>query len=176
MRVHLLLAVLAGCSNSGLGKTDLGTGATGDTGPDVVGLQDCPWVGTWNLTAVRCGTFEYDDWYDTHDGASMVITHRPEGGCSVVTTITSAACVRTEDWTFSVPQGTEVEVDRRGIASCEPQACKFAPTDPPCNPGDFAGTEPHAIDDSSGSLTAVDLLVDTAPACTLSLVTTWAPN
>jgi hypothetical protein len=174
--MRLGLVILAGCTHSGLGKTDLATGATGDTATVPVGLQDCPWVGTWNLNAVRCGTFEYDDWYDTHDSAQMVIVQRPEGGCDVVTTIVGPSCTRAEDWTFSVPVGTEVEVDRRGIASCDPEQCKFAVTDAPCNPGDFAGTETHTIDDSSGSLTVVDLLTDTAPACTLSLVTTWGPG
>jgi hypothetical protein len=174
MRV-LLLSILAGCANSGLGQTDVGTGSTGDTAGGGTGAQDCPWVGTWSLSAVRCGTFEYDDWYDSHDSAQMVVEHDPAGGCAVVTSITGQACSRSEDWHFSVPVGTEVVVDRRGIASCEPQSCQFAPTDPQCNPGDFAGTEPHTIDDSSGSLTIVGLISDTAPGCTLDLVTTWAP-
>src|SRR5688572_5591733 len=88
MRVYLLLPFLAACARSGLGKTDLDTGEIEDT--DVpAGLQDCPWVGTWNLAAVQCGTFEFPDWYETHDAASMVIDHDPAGGCSVVTTITS---------------------------------------------------------------------------------------
>lgn len=173
MRIQALLAVLASCANSGLGRTDLGTGTTDDTDP--AGVQDCPWIGTWSLSAVRCGSFPLDEWYDTHDGASMDITQGPDGGCSVVTTITGETCTRTEHWTFSVPTGTEVEVTRAGIASCEPEACQFAPTDAPCDPGDQVGTETHTIDDSTGSLTVSDVLADTAPSCTaLSLVTTWA--
>ena len=176
MRVLLLVSILPACSNSGLGKTDAVTGDTGDTDGGAVGLQDCPWVGTWNLTAVRCGTFEYNDWYDTHDSAAMVVDHDPEGGCYVQTTIVGASCSRTEDWGFTVPVGTEVNVDLRGITACDPEQCKFGPTDPPCNPGDFAGGEAHQIDDSSGSLTVVGLIADTAPACILDIVTTWAPN
>jgi hypothetical protein len=182
VRLRLLqLSILAGCSNSGLGQTDVATGTTGDTGPATVALQDCgsadlSWVGTWNLSAVRCGTFEFDDWYDSHDSATMVVAQDPAGGCTVETTIVGPTCSRVENWTFTVPVGTEVEVDRKGIASCDPAACTFAPTDPPCNPGDFAGTEPHQIDDSSGALTIVGLLADTATACILDIVTTWAPS
>jgi hypothetical protein len=187
MRTMLLLPLVS-CAHSGLGQTDEtsgGTGSTGDTGPTSV--QDCPWVGTWNLAAVRCNTFAYgsaatgDQWYAHHDDATMEIDNDPAGGCDVVTTITGATCTRTEAWTFSVPVGITVEVDRGGITACDPDACTFDPGDAvetPCSPGDLDEDPASLTIDGSvaGSLTAVGLIPETGPDCVsggLDLITTW---
>src|SRR5690349_10691815 len=95
--------LLHGCSNSGLDRSE----ESADTGP-TTGLADCPWVGEWALEELKCGSFPYDDWDATHEGATMVIDHDPAGGCAVTTTIRGATCTRTEQWHFGVPVGTDV--------------------------------------------------------------------
>ena len=178
----LLLSLALGCSNSGLGQTDLAaTGSTGDTG-GAVGLQDCPWVGSWDLEAVRCSTFDYPDWYDTHTGASLVIEHDPLGGCAVVSTVEGSNCTREESWHIGLPVGIEVVVTMNGITDCQPADCRFDPNDqdePTCTVGDNTRTIDDAtLDDSAeaGTLTIKGLLEDTAPGCSLDLITTWAPR
>lgn len=175
----LLSLTVLGCSQSGLNQLDqAGTGSTGDTAPQ--GLQDCPFVGTWSLSAVRCSTFEFDDWYDTHTGATLVIDHDPAGGCAVGVTIEGQNCTREESWAVSVPVGIEVLVTQNGVTRCDPAACKFDPNDQgeaECAEGDLTGTvEDSTWDNLSGSLTISGLFEDTAPGCSLTLVTTWDPG
>src|SRR5688572_11751164 len=48
----LAMALLAACANSGLGQTDA------DTDTDAPPEGTCPWVGTWTLTTITCGSIE----------------------------------------------------------------------------------------------------------------------
>jgi hypothetical protein len=168
--MSLVLALLSGCTNSGLGRT---TAETGDTAAGTTEVQNCPWVGTWQLDQVNCGAFPYDSWYDAHDGATLDIDHDPAGGCVVQAEITGPACSRTEAWRFSVPLGTSVDVTFEGITDCNPNQCAFSVEEEACERGGLAGSETLTIDDSTGNLLAVDLFADTAPECTLGLQTTW---
>ena len=167
-----VLVLLHGCSNSGLGQP---TGETADSAPPA-GLEDCPWVGEWDLDALKCGgTFDYTAWYETHEGASMVIGHDPAGGCAVVTTIRGAECSREESWHLGVPVGTDVTWTSAGITECTPNKCRFLAEEPECKPGRGAGEAVVRIEDVGGSLTAVNLLRDTVPAasCGLDIYTVW---
>lgn len=169
-----LLLFLAACSHSGLGETT--SGESGATPPDDTtepGLHDCPWVGTWTLSAVKCGSFDYPAWYEDHDAATLEIDHDPDGGCAVVAQITSAECNRSEEWTFGVPVGGDVEVTLGGITDCTPDGCQFSGSEDPCVVGGLTGAQTLAIDDGTGDLVAEGLITDTAPACTLPLLTTW---
>lgn len=170
----LLFVALAACSNSGLGvPTAVGTG---DTAAATTTLQDCPWVGNWSLTTVNCNTFPYSAWYDDHSGATLQIGHDPAGGCAVTATVTGPTCSRTEAWHFSVPVGTSVEVTFLGVQTCAPDACAFG-AEPACQVGGLTGGPTSlSIDDSAGDLAAIGLLEDTAPGCTLDVVTRWSPQ
>lgn len=171
----MLIFVLVGatCTNSGLGKTDQ---TSGDTADEPTGsASDCPWVGTWTLEGINCSTFPYDDWYDDHDGATLVIAQDATSGCAVEATITGATCERTEDWLFGPPVGTSVAVTLDGISNCSPAACTFAPSDTACSKGDLTKAEETlTIDESNGSMQAVGLITDTAAGCPLDVVTTWS--
>jgi hypothetical protein len=163
---------LVACSNSGLGETESGT--TGDTG--ATAAADCPWVGTWALDEVNCGTFSYDAWFDDHERATLEVSQSDDGGCDVEVTIEGDSCERDEDWHFGPPVGISVVVTFEGILDCRPNNCVFGPSDPDeCSPGDLAD-DPQAltIDTvSDTSILATGLLAPTAQGCTLDVVTAW---
>lgn len=170
-----VIVLLHGCSNSGL---DRASAETADSAPPA-GIEDCPWVGEWDLDAIKCGgTFDYDAWYVSHQGASMVITHDPVGGCAVATTIRGAECKREESWHLGVPVGTDVAWSSEGVTDCTPNKCRFLAEEPECKPGQLAGEATVRIEDVGGSLTAVDLLRDTVPqaSCPLDIYTVWVPK
>ncbi|MEQ1501156.1 MAG: hypothetical protein ABMB14_02950 [Myxococcota bacterium] len=171
--MSLFVLFAAACSNSGLGHTTE-SGDSGGTTP--VGLQDCPLVGTWNLTGVNCATFPYDDWYADHTQASMVIDHDPAGGCAVIATVIGDACTRTETWSFSVPAGIESDALFGGITTCDPDSCVFGAGDPePCAVGDLAETATEAVrlELDGDELTATGLIDETAGNCPLDVITLW---
>jgi hypothetical protein len=185
MKIHRLLLPIAvlftasACTHSGLDQP----AATGDTAPggddDDGGGGNCPWVGTWNLTKVQCGSFLYDAWFEDHDTASLDVTDHPDGGCAVVATVSGESCERTEDWTFAVPVGGNVEVVFDGITDCNPADCQFSGSEDPCAEGNLGGrTETLSIDDTTGELVAIGLLLDTVPSCQppLEVQTNWAKN
>lgn len=166
----MLWAYVLACANSGLGKPPL---TTGDTGP-VVGAADCPWVGTWNLTAFQCGSFAVDPPWPDYDGANLVVTQNATSGCDVTATIRSTTCTQVEDWDFGPPLGTEVEVTRNGITSCDPASCSL-PSGSCAQGGNGYATTTTFIDDSLGDLQAKGLLAEMNEGCPLEIVTTWSP-
>ncbi|MEQ1567055.1 MAG: hypothetical protein ABMA64_15560 [Myxococcota bacterium] len=167
----MLLA--AACSNSGLGRTSVPESAETGT-PTNSELKNCPWKGTWELAAVKCGEFDFGAWYDDHSGATLEIDHDPEGGCAVVAQVAGPTCTRTEAWRLSVPLGSNVEATYDGVTACEPESCTFSTSEPTCAPGELTGGATVEIDAAGGELLVNGLLVDTAPSCTLDLKTTWA--
>ncbi len=169
----LLLTLLTACSNSGLGQPT--TTPTADTGATVV-VDECPWVGRWTLRSVKCSTFDFAEWYDDHTGATLDIAQADQGGCDVVATVSGATCEESESWHFTSPVGINVDLTYNGISACNPDACTFNGPDAPCQVGDRAGgTETISVDDATGELQMVGALADTAPGCTLDIVTVWAP-
>lgn len=165
-------AVFLACSNSGLDQPD--PVATADTAPPPA--ADCPWVGTWTLSEVKCGAFAYPTFYDVYTGGNLVITQSAVSGCDVTATLESSACRQTEGWTFSAPVGTSVDVTRNGVTVCDPSGCAHGDT--PCTVGANAlAAQSLAIDDSTGSLSARGLFQEIATTCLpdLGFFTVWAP-
>ena len=155
----------AACTNSGLG---LDTDPDTDTEP-----AECAWPGTWTLTDTTCGSFpSFSDWTTTHSGAEMVLTAAAEGGCDVDVTVEGPTCARTEAWWMGEPADDDVAVTFHGITTCTPDACVFDGEDP-CAVGALAGAVTARIDDTTGDLVAVGLLVETAPDCPLEFGTVW---
>ena len=144
---------------------------------EIVVTGDCPWVGTWRLEQLQCGTFDYAEWFEDHDEATLETTHDAAGGCAVTATISGASCTRTEGWHFSLPVGVEVAARFDGVESCVPASCAFGPTDPDaCAEGALAGSATVRIEESvaGAELTAAGLLASTAADCSLDLLTVWA--
>ncbi len=174
--ISVLFAVA--CSNSGL--NDLGhPPLSDDAGPDVTdtapeALQTCVWVGVWELTAVNCGSFPFDEWYEVFDTTVMSLTHDPAGGCAVAFTWSGETCQESEQWQMADPVGTSVETTYLGVDDCSPADCTFANGDDACVIGDRTGTDTLTIDDSSGDLQVVGALAHGAPQCVLDLITTWS--
>ncbi|MCA9492999.1 MAG: hypothetical protein KC621_23875 [Myxococcales bacterium] len=160
---------LLACSNSGLGKPP--PVGTGDTGPPAA-ADDCPWVGTWELTKFQCGTFDHDPFWQNYTGASMEITQNPTTGCDVAATVTSSTCTQTEDWDFGPPLGTEVDVTRNGVTACDPVGCTME-IGTCADGGNGFATTTLVIDDSLGTLVAVGLIAELGVNCPLDIVTTW---
>jgi hypothetical protein len=166
----VLAVALGACTNSGLG-TD--SGGSADTG---VVAGDCPWVGTWKLAAISCAGFPVDTWADDYGKAQMVITQSDQGGCDVAASVTDPTCNQDEDWHFSSPVGSSVDLELEGVTGCQPQACEF-PGGAVCTRGSGARTVTGGyIAEVGGNLEAKDLLSDTVPTCTLEVVTTWEPK
>lgn len=168
--MSLLLLVIAGCTNSGL---DRGLTATGDTG-DIEGgnKENCPFVGEWELETIQCSTFDYTDWYEAFEAATMEIDHDPDGGCKVVATLKSADCKQEEEWHFSKPAGTEVEVTYEGISDCRPNECSFDVIGS-CETGRNQGQDTAAVEEGADELTFTNLLANTAANCPLTVKTVW---
>lgn len=174
-----IFVILHGCSNSGLDRAS--TDSADSAAP--AGLADCPWVGEWELEAVKCGaSFDYGNWYDFHNGATMVVAHDPAGGCAVETTIRGDSCRRTEEWHFAVPVGTDVGFASAGITDCKPNKCLFldefgTPNDEPeCKLGELTIAEATLrIEELNGTMTAMNLIRNTVTLdnCQLDLYTTW---
>lgn len=160
--------LLSACTNSGLGKPTIV--GTADTAPPPA--ADCLWVGTWNLSAFKCGTFDYDTFWDNYTGASMVISQNATTGCDVVATINGNTCAQTEGWTFGPPLGTEVDVTRNGVTACAPDGCALEGRSCAVGGNTFATTT-LTIDDSLGDLTAIGLMAEAGAGCPLDIVTTW---
>lgn len=169
----MFVALFAACTNSGLGLPPV-TGATGDTGTVVTG-EPCPWIGTWTLSSVSCGSFPFDEWYVDHDSASLELTQAPQGGCWADVTVVGAACTRAERWHLGPPAGLEVDATYDGVTSCDPSACTFSVEEPACAVGGAADSpETIRVDDATGNLVIERLIADTAPGCLLDVLTTWS--
>lgn len=166
----------AGCTNSGLGLPPV-TGATADTGTAVVTGEPCPWIGDWTLSSVSCGSFPFEGWYVDHESASLALTQAPQGGCEATVTVVGASCSRAERWHLGPPSGLEVDATYEGVVSCDPDACAFSVEEPACKVGGGAGApETIRVDDTSGNLVIEQIIADTAPGCSLDVLTTWAPG
>jgi hypothetical protein len=169
-----VFVLLQGCSNSGLDRSS--TDSAESAAP--AGLEDCPWVGEWELDEVKCGgTFAYNQWYEElhYDGATMVIAHDPDGGCAVETTIRGETCRRKEEAHFA-PVGTSVTVVSDGITDCTPNKCTFFTGDAECTREALAGETTARVEEVVGTMTAVDLLRNTIPvgSCSLEIYTIWS--
>ncbi len=179
----ILITALLACTNSGLGNNP-----TGDTGPDVV---ECPWVGEWQLSSVKCGSgLDYDKWFDSYADNTMEISVAEGGGCDVEFTWSAAKCAEKEQWLFTprypeestVQWSGETEWINQGISECSPASCTFDTTavgvgDSPCSEGDREKIEVLKVyvDTSvDNQITVEDLFDDADRAdCPLGLVTTW---
>lgn len=182
----LLLITLTACSNSGLGKKP-----TGDTA--VPEASFCPWVGTWELNAVECGGFPYDDWYLDYESAKLRIEDDGATGCDVELVLIGAECRETEAMRWLVPEellgltettttetvaAVDVDVEYDGISKCNPDECVFGPGDQSaCLVGDRAGgNDVWSVELVGGDLEVTDSdingghLRDTAAGCPLDVV------
>lgn len=166
----LLAVALLACTNSGLGQD---SGGSGDTAPQA---GDCPWIGTWKLVNVACAGFPVDTWADDFGKAEMTISQSDAGGCDVAAAVTDPTCNQDEEWHFSSPVGSSVDITLDGVTGCQPQACQF-PGGATCTRGSGARTISGGYIALVGtSLEAKDLLADTVPTCTLEVITTWEPK
>lgn len=168
----MLALIFAGCTNSGLGLPPE-TAATGDSG-STVSSGPCPWVGAWTLVSVGCGAFPYDGWFVDHDAATMSVTEHPSGGCAAEITVTGDDCTRIDAWRITAPTGVQSDAFFEGVTSCEPEACTFSADETSCLTG--GGTdlgESIQADDTSGDLVLERVIADTAPGCSLDVLTTW---
>jgi len=171
----LATALLAACANSGLGPND------DDTDTDTTFEGTCPWVGTWDMTTISCGSIPATEWFDSHTGATLDLSHAATGGCDALLTLTGNSCTRTETWTFPAPTGPAVAVTFEGIASCVPNACVYETFGTPCAVGALTGTGTVDITVTGTSMSmttppyaTVGPLVDTMDDCPLEITTDWS--
>ena len=168
----LAMALLAACANSGLGQVD------DDTDTDNAPEGTCPWVGTWTLTTITCGSIPATEWFDSHSDATLDLTHAAAGGCDALMTLSGPSCTRTETWSFPAPTGSSVSVTFDGITSCVPNACLFEPYGTSCAVGALAGTATVTTTLTGTTLSmvapvgAVGPLTDTVD-CPLEVGTDW---
>ena len=168
----LAMALLAACANSGLGETDA------DTDTDTTPEGTCPWVGTWTLSTITCGSIPATEWFGPHTGATLDLSHAAAGGCDAEMTLSGPSCNRTEHWSFPAPTGPDVTVAFDGIATCQPNACLFEPYGTPCAVGAIVGSAVVEITVVGTAMsmtvpyTAIGPLTDTVD-CPLELTTDW---
>ena len=177
------ISMLVACTNSGLGRE-----STGDTGPDIV---ECPWVGDWDLTTMKCGgSFDYNGWFDSYPNASMQVSNGVGGGCVAQFTWSSDTCTETESWTLEpqYPEESTVQWDgsthwvNEGVTTCDPAACEFdgsavGATESACAEGDRSNPTVVVVSVDAtvdGQLTIGGLLGDGDRGnCSLDPTSTW---
>lgn len=174
----LLLAV-SGCSNSGLGRELPDSGDSGSTPGTVTA---CPWVGTWDLVDVRCGSFPFPDWYDIFESARLDVSLAAGGSsCEVRRVLVGASCRETERMRWGVGESGVVTVASDGVISCAPAGCSY-PTIGTCPEGARAKSTDSLdwrVDPKTSELELTDAQPDGtfvagAAGCKLDVVTTWA--
>jgi len=199
-----LLSLSTGCSGGDDDKSteDSGTASstpttsttptpsTTTTADSTAPGPECPWVGTYELTATSCGSsaFAYDaEWAAVYSDAEMVLSTGQDGRCDVAFTWGSATCSETEAWAFTpaVDSTTgldvgEVGVDYLGITECAPAGCTIdqAPmgiAGSACAVGDRTSSDQIVIDDSVADQLIIEGLLDDGDRhdCAIGLNTTW---
>jgi hypothetical protein len=167
----VLVGWAAGCANSGLGQTT-------DTDTDNPPEGTCPWVGTWTLTTISCGSIEATEWFDSHTSSTLVLSHAAAGGCDGVVTTTGPSCTRTEAWSFPAPASADVSFSLDGITSCVPNACLFEPYGASCAIGGLTGSTTVTITATGSTLLMVTPVGSLGPLtdtidCPLEVGTEW---
>jgi len=139
-----------------------------DTENTFVGAQDCDWAGTWLMTEPRCDTAIFSQWFTSYDTTTLVLEHNVTRGCDATFTLSKPGeCVETETWYILEDPGNPTwNIDSRGISSCDPDACQFAPSDDPCEVGGRDNdTEVQVNDAVDGVLDFTFLAAYAAPSC-----------
>ena len=142
--------------------------ATIDTGTIEGGVGDagrCGVTGTYDLETYFCGTVDITaSWKAVIPTETITITDAVTGGCRADFKYSSSTCSETEAVEFSAALG-QVTASYKGIDSCMPTSCTFAPGDAPCVIGDRKGDRAVTITSVQGGLNRLVIETDDPGIC-----------